>query len=227
MKRIITFLLVVLMTLSAFACTQKMESQPQAENPLKKIAGTWAVESVKAAGQTLPLDRIASYGLDLVITLKSDGTGTIAMLSNPQFTYNATTATYLDKQIPFTFDGDKHISLDYSVKDVTCTVTLVKIAAEENPMAGMWTVTDVKVSGRALSMDEIVETGLYLVVVLNEDGTGVVTSPAYPRLRESITYTDNTVNYQNLQIPYTFDGTHISFDYTASNVTFSVIMTKN
>lgn len=231
MKRMTAILLVALMAMSAFACTQMTGTQTQTENPLKKIAGTWKVQDVKAAGQTLPLDQIAGYGLDLVITLKSDGTGTIATPSNPQFTasitYNETTATYLDTQVPFTFDGSNHISLDYSLKGMTFTITLVKIAAEENPMAGMWTVTDIKVSGRALSMDEMVETGLYLVVVLNEDGTGIVTSPMYPRLRESITYSDNTVNYKDLQIPYNFDGTRISFDYTANNTTFSVIMTKN
>lgn len=244
MKKIIAILLVALMALTAVACEKAVSnpsgagaapaadsSAPQpTQNPLKKIAGVWAVEGVELAGSTLPLEQVAKNGLDLVITLNSDGTGTIATPSNPQFTasitFDESSATFEGTKIPFFFDGGSRITLDYDLNGVAFGITLVKIAAEENPMAGMWSVTSIKIAGRSLSMEEIVKSDLYVVAVLNEDGTGVVTSPAYPKLHESVTYTDTAFVYQNVQIPYTFDGSAISFDYEMGGVTCSLILTK-
>lgn len=237
MKKIIAILLVALMALTAVACekvasyTSGEGSAPQpTQNPLKKIAGTWAIESVSLAGKTLPIDQIEKKGLDLVVTLSSDGTGTIATPSNPQFTasitFDESSAAFNGTKIPFAFDGSSHITLDYELDGVAFAINLVKIAAEENPMAGMWTVTSVKIAGKSLSMEEIMKSDLYVVAVLREDGTGVVTSPLYPKLHESVTYTDTAFVYQNVQIPYTFDGSAISFDYEMGGVTCSLILTK-
>ena len=131
MKKILVVLLAAVMVLSLVACAEKPASRESAQptqNPLKAIAGTWEVEGISAAGKTLPLDQIKNYGLDLVITLKSDGTGSLATPSNPQFTatitYTASSAKYLNTEIPFTFDGSSHISLDYPVNGVTFSIVL-------------------------------------------------------------------------------------------------------
>ena len=232
MKKIPVLLLAILMVLSLAACTGTVDASEPAskENPLKAIAGTWTVESINAAGKSLAQKEIERYGLDLVITLKSDGTGSIATPSNLKFTatisYTESSAKYLDTESPFTFDGNSHISLDYTMSNMTFSINLVKIAPEEDPRAGMWTVGSVKVSGKDLSLEEITDAGLYLVAVLYSDGTGIVTSPVYSGFREEITFTDNTVVYRGTEIPYTFDGNTIAFDYTMSGMTFTVTLIK-
>ena len=237
MKKLLVLLLSILMVLSLAACAGTIEepdseSDPTpAENPLKAIAGVWTVESINAAGNSLAQNEIERYGLDLVITLKSDGTGSIATPSNPKFTatisYTESSAKYLDTEIPFTFDGSSRISLDYTMRNMTFSINLIQIAPEDDPRAGMWTVGSVKVSGRDLSLEEITKADLYLVAVLYNDGTGVVTSPAYSGFREEITFTDDAIVYRDMQIPYTFDGSTIAFDYAVSDMTFTVTMVKN
>ena len=99
--------------------------------------------------------------------------------------------------------------------------------AEPKTVVGTWVVKEIKVGTKILSLEEIVKYGLDVNLVLNADGTGVLTLPtSYPDFRADVTYTETAATYMGTEIPYTFDGDTISVNYPMNGVTFSIVLKR-
>lgn len=99
-------------------------------------------------------------------------------------------------------------------------------AADPQALVGTWKTAQVAAGSYVLSADEIKSYGFDLVVNLNEDGTGAVTSPSSPRFQEEIVFNGSAVTYMDADIPFLYVDDVITLDYSMNGIVFTVTLER-
>lgn len=205
------------------------EPVPDAEAPV----GTWKVTDVAADGHVLSENEMRYYRFDLVVELLDDGTGTVTSVSDRDFsaaiTFDGASVNYNGVEIPYAFDGEA-ITLEYPLSGLTFKVKLERmpeiIPADPAELIGTWKTAKIAAGDYVLSENEIKSYGFDLLVTLNSEYTGTVTSPSYPNFKEEIAFNGSTVTYQGVEIPFLFEDDTITLEYSMNGIAFTVTLER-
>lgn len=193
------------------------------------LVGTWKVTDVTVDGHVLSENEMRYYRFDLVVELLDDCTGTVISVSDRNFsekiTFDGVSVNYNGVEIPYVFDGEA-ITFEYPLSDILFAVKLERVPADPAELIGEWQTAKVAAGKYVLSESEIKSYGFDLLVTLNADCTGTVTSPSSPDFREEIVFNGSTVTYQDVEIPFRYEDGAITLHYSMNGVDFTVTLKR-